>query len=214
MKMEIFSIEYALLAMQRALLREVTPALRVVIIDLDKDQEIFYAYFYYDGAISEQTIDLWDCAIAEASAALGECFVKSRIERRDYPETFPTTGYCAYLRAETNAYSTQKHSFLRIKIMKWSTGYALLSMQRALLGKVTPALRAVIVNMNADEKSLYVRFYYEGTMDKNAIDLWEYAIKESKGDFGHDLFLDAGIERLDCPRTIPCLGRYAYLRKE
>lgn len=101
--------------------------------------------------------------------------------------------------------------FQRLRI---SFGYALVSMQQALLGTVTPALRAVIVNMNADAKLLYVRFYYDEAMDEKAIDLWECAIQKSKADFGSNFFLDAEIERLDYPQTIPCLGRYAYLRKE
>lgn len=214
MMMEIFSIEYALLAMQRGLLREITPALRIVTIDLNKEREIFYAYFYYDGEVSEQTIDLWDCVIAEASAALGDCFVKSRIERLDYPQVIPINGYCAYLRKEANQSNTQTHSFPHIKIMEWSIGYALLSMQRRLLGLVTPSLRAVVVNINADEKLLYIRFYYDGKVDKKMLDNWESSIKESCSDFGQDCVLDADLERLDYPRNIPCAGRFAYLRKE
>jgi hypothetical protein len=212
---EIFSIEYALLAMQRALLGEIIPALKAVIIDLDKEQQIFYASFYYDGVVSEQTIDLWDCAITEASAALGpDYFVRSQIKRHDYPVIIPITGYCAYLRMETNTYNKQEYSFPNIKIMEWSIGYALLSIQRALLGMVTSALRAVIVDMNSDKKTLYVRFYYDGEVDEKTIDLWKCAIKESSVNFGQDCILNANIERLDYPQKIPCHGRYAYLRKE
>ena len=96
--MDSFSNEYTLLAMQRALLGEVTAELRAVFIYLDTNENILHARFYYDGEVSEKRIDLWDCAITEASAALGpDCFVKSRIERVDYPQKIPAMGYCAYL---------------------------------------------------------------------------------------------------------------------
>ena len=99
--MRILSIEYALLSIQSALLGEITPELRAVTIDLDLGKEVFYAFFYYDGEVSEERIDLWDCVICEASADLGvPCFVESRIERLDYPIKIPSGKYCAYLRKE------------------------------------------------------------------------------------------------------------------
>ena len=59
--MEHYSIGYILLGMQRALLGEITPELRAVIVNLDNDSEVYYAYFYYDGESSEKMIDLWGC---------------------------------------------------------------------------------------------------------------------------------------------------------
>ena len=43
--------------MQVALFGEVTPELRAVVINIDVDEEIFYAWFYYDGLVSEETIE-------------------------------------------------------------------------------------------------------------------------------------------------------------
>lgn len=43
-KMEVFSIGYALLAMQCALLYVVTPELRAVVIDICKKKDIIYAF--------------------------------------------------------------------------------------------------------------------------------------------------------------------------
>lgn len=213
--METFSIEYALLAMQRALLREVIPALRAVTINLYKEQQRFYARFYYDGEVSEQRIDLWDCAITEASAALGpDCFVQSQFERLDYPQRISVEGYYAYMRKEALSFNKQMPFVYYIKIREWTVGYALLSIQRALLGVVTSALRAVVVDANAIKKSLYIRFYYDGEIDQNTIDLWKNSIAESSAEFGQDCVLDAHIERLDYPQDILCLGRYAYFRKE
>ena len=50
-------ISYALLATQRALLGEVTPNLRAVIIDLDSKNRSAKIFFYYQGEISEEVFD-------------------------------------------------------------------------------------------------------------------------------------------------------------
>ena len=211
---DYFSIEYALLSMQRALLGEVTPELRAAIIDVDKEQQILYAYFYYGGEVSEQRIDLWDCVIAEASAAMGgNCFVEPRIERMDYPKRIPLKGYCAYLRKEDNL-ATQQTSFPRVKITEKDVGYALLAVQQALLGVVTPELRAVVVDVDKEKSELYIRFYYDGEVSKELIDLWQGAMAEASRDFGLEYALNGGVERVDYPATYPFRGRYAYRRKE
>lgn len=95
-----------------------------------------------------------------------------------------------------------------------SIGYALLSVQNALLGIVTPQLRAVVVDLHKETETLYIRFYYDGDVSKQLIDLWECAITEASADLGPDCMLDDGIQRLDCPQKIPFRGRYAYLRRE
>ncbi|MES2273731.1 MAG: hypothetical protein V4487_06030 [Chlamydiota bacterium] len=95
-----------------------------------------------------------------------------------------------------------------------SIGYALLAVQSALLGVVTPELRAVIVDFSNLEPMLYIRFYYDGKVSKEIIDLWHCAITEANADLGPDCLLDDGIERLDFPSKISFRGRYAYLRKE
>ncbi|MCX6989859.1 MAG: hypothetical protein NTX49_02155 [Chlamydiae bacterium] len=99
--MEIFSIEYALLAMQNALLGAVTPELRAVAIDIDKDSDMFTVRIYYDGEASEKQLDVWRCAVTESSADLGiDCRVDDYIERLDYPKKIPNLGHFAYFRKE------------------------------------------------------------------------------------------------------------------
>lgn len=95
----------------------------------------------------------------------------------------------------------------------FSIPYALLAMQNALLGVVTPELRAVVLDVNPDTQLLYIRFYYDGDVSEELIDLWDCAITEASADLGADV-LDDGIERIDFPNKIPFRGRYAYLRKE
>lgn len=96
----------------------------------------------------------------------------------------------------------------------FTIGYALLAIQSALLGNITPELRAVIVDVSKDKKELYVRFYYNGEVSPEMIDLWECTITEASAALGPDCRVDQRIERLDFPKEIPFRGRYAYLRKE
>ena len=100
--METFSIEYALLAMQRALLDIVTPELRAVVVDVCKEDNSMYIRFYHDSKASEEMIELWQCAITEASADIGDehLFLDENIEALDYPEPIPLRGRYAYLRKE------------------------------------------------------------------------------------------------------------------
>ncbi len=99
--METFSIEYALLAVQSALLGIVTPALRAVVVDVNKEEQLLYLHFYYDGEVEEQVIELWRCAITEASADLGpDCKLDNGVQRLDYPKKIPFCGRYAYLRKE------------------------------------------------------------------------------------------------------------------
>jgi hypothetical protein len=91
----------ALLCTQRALLRAVTPQLRAVVVDLDNDEIVFYIRFYYDREVSDEEIDLWQCAITEASAGLDPIYdLDNDIIRLDFPEKIPAKGRYAYLRKE------------------------------------------------------------------------------------------------------------------
>jgi hypothetical protein len=262
--METFSIAYALLSAQQALLQAVTPELRAVVVDVCKEDDLFYIHFYYDGKVSEKKIDLWECAITEASADFGpDCVLNAGVERVDYPQQIPLHGCYAYLRKEPIPPPTQKCSSTptvitreivdfgekvgvftspvsgekvdttwglvhsaegercivpakppEYKIVIFPVAYALLALQRALLGTVTPDLRAVIADIRQEERLLYIRFYYDRDVSREILESWEYAITKSLADVGSDYLSDAKIEKLSYPQAIPFCGRYAYLRKE
>ncbi len=211
--MKYFSNEYALLSMQSALLGEVTPELRAVMIDVNEKEDVFSAWFYYDGEVSEQRIDLWDCAVTEASADLGRYeLVRSHIKRLDYPQKIPSKGYFAYLRKELDA--PYPKELPKVKITELSLAYALLVVQHALLGVVTPKLRAVVVDFEKETSLLYIRFYYDGEESEQLVDLWQNAMQEACRNLGPNCVLDGKVERVDFPKTYPFRGRYAYLRNE
>jgi hypothetical protein len=208
--METISIEYALLATQHALLDAVTSELRAVVIDISKEKQLFYIRFYYHGNVSAKLIDLWQCAITEASASLDpDCALDNEVERLDYPREIPFRGRYAYLRKEDKPYKSKA-----VPMEKFSIAYALLAVQNALLGVATPELRAVIVDVSQEENLLYVRFYYHGEAPKELVDLWSCVIKQAKEDFKPECILDEGVERLDCPKKPPFRGRFAYFRRE
>jgi hypothetical protein len=259
--MDFFSIGHALLATQRALLRTITPELRAVVIDVDPEDRLFYMHFFYDGEVSEQLVDLWDCATTEASADLGiHCRVDEKVQRLDYPQPIPFRGRYAYLRDERKDLNLQeKASFISREIVDFNepigyfvcpvTGekhltswgvihyaedgshiipakpenisidttpvaYALLAIQRGLLGVVTPDLRAVVVDVPNDQKFAYIHFYYHGEVSDQRLDFWECAISEAIADLGMGYHFDTGVHRLDYPQEVPYRGRLAFFRKE
>jgi hypothetical protein len=212
--LEQFSVEYALLAVQSALLGEVTPALRAVFANVDEDQEIFYFYVYYDKEVSEKTIDLWECACTEASADLGPCFIEREIERLDHPKAIPVRGYCAYLRKGDNELNCLKGTLPQVVMRGPTMGYALVAVQQSLLGTVTPELRSVTVDLEKDPLKLFIRFYHDGEISEELHQCWQSAQKKAQDYFGFDCAMDAEIERVDYPLQMPFRGRYAYVRKK
>jgi hypothetical protein len=212
--MERFSAEYVLLAIQSALLGEVTPALRAVFVDVDSEQETFYSCFYQDGEMTEQRIEALECVVTEASADLGHCLIERRITRLDYPQLIPIRGYCAYMRREGDGSKLLSGELPQVVISEPTVAYALLAMQRTLLGAVTPELRAVVVDIDKEPLGLYVRFYCDGPISESLHHYWESVQKEAHLFFGFPCALDAQIERMDYPNPIPFRGRYAYFRWE
>jgi hypothetical protein len=93
--------------------------------------------------------------------------------------------------------------------MESPLSYALLSTLDALNGSITPELRAVVVNVKEKEKIFYIRFFYNGIVSEEIIELWSDVIGEA-----NFYPTDEGILRLDYPEKIPCNGSLAYYRKE
>lgn len=80
--------------------------------------------------------------------------------------------------------------------------------------EVSPELRSVVVDVEADPLKLYIRFYYEGEISKALHQSWKSAQEKAQVYFGFSAILDGGIERRDYSQEMPFRGRYAYRRKE
>jgi len=97
----------------------------------------------------------------------------------------------------------------------YDMGYLLLSMQRALAGIIAPELRAVIVNLDQQNKKTTFCFYYDGEITDELYDLASCASTEAIAAFPPDYSSEEKITRLDFPNEIPEQnGKFAYLRKE
>lgn len=90
--------------------------------------------------------------------------------------------------------------------------YLRLSLQRALLGNVTPNIRAVIAELSG--KNISLLFYFEGEVDDDD-ELASVIETEIIADFDDDFTVDTTVQRLDYPQRIKNTnGLLVYLRKE
>jgi len=170
-----------LLAMQSALFSEITSELRAVDVNVDNENRIFYADFYYTDEASEKMLDLWDCIICEASAHF-TYHVEQSINRLDYPQSIPLKGRYAYMRKESifNPANIEpifdkkiidimkKMPLKTLELLPFEfltqlnlsqNAYLRLITQEALLGQVEPNLREISLEWMND--FLFVHFYYD-----------------------------------------------------
>lgn len=88
---------------------------------------------------------------------------------------------------------------------------AILSLNKALWGEVSPSLRAARILWNEEKVRVY--FFYDGEISENDWESAECVATEVIADFPeHKLEVD--ILRWDYPRKIPNEGELVYCRKE
>lgn len=91
--------------------------------------------------------------------------------------------------------------------------YVKLSLQRALLGNVTPNIRAIVVEIEETKITLF--FYFEGETDDDDEELASVVETEVIADFDEVYSIDTKVQRLDRPQVIKNNnGVLVYLRKE
>lgn len=206
-------IHSLLLGMQRALLDAVTPQLRAVILESNSKEKIQSFLFYYDGEITGELFDLASIASTEASCSL-DYSTNEQILRLDYPQKIPAKGRFAYLRYESNPSSFPIESYIELLDKAPLMAFFLLGVQQALLGRVTPNLRSVTVDVNNSSKILSIFLFYHGEISHTSNELAQSIVQTLKSIF--PVFeINKSILRVDYPEKIPKLGkRYAYARKE
>jgi hypothetical protein len=88
----------------------------------------------------------------------------------------------------------------------------LLSVQRALLGRVMPALRAVVVQIGARE--VCARCYFDGSISEADQEEMSDAEAEVLADYRPEVVVHFECVRLDGPHRISDENTWAYARKE
>jgi hypothetical protein len=88
---------------------------------------------------------------------------------------------------------------------------ALLSVQRALLGAVSPAVRAVVVELQGS--ALTVTAYFDGEVSEDDIESFSCVEAEIMADFPEQR-VEVRCDRRDAPQMIPAAGIWAYQRRE
>ena len=205
-------LEYLLLSIQRALANAVTPELRAVAVELDKQNGKALLYFFYDKEITERLTEIASIVCAEVD--LPEYSNYEHVIRLDFPQPIPVHGRLAFLRKEPilPRYVKIDRSYLLQQTRPLSV--LSLDMQEALLGKVTPSLRLVTVGVDSDAKLLKFQFVYDGKISEEDSSLANAAIQEASGSFP-EYKIDSRIERIDSPEEPSGYGQRAvYLRRE
>ena len=77
-----------------------------------------------------------------------------------------------------------------------------MSLMRALLGEVTPYLRAVLAR-DATSEGFHIEFYVDGPKEEDFFELASSIEAEVMGDFSPETEISHRIVRLDSPIKIP-----------
>jgi hypothetical protein len=88
------------LSLQRALLCEVSPNLRMVGIDWDDKNNTIFIYFYFDNMISDENRDSTNSIAAEVGGDFDETQVVEKCIQLDFPLKLPKHTYTIYRRKE------------------------------------------------------------------------------------------------------------------
>lgn len=207
-------IYYVMLCIQRGLANAVVPQLRALTVDLDNKRHEILINFYIDGEITSKLRDLLSVAMIEVDTNTKvHYFTRDELFQLKSPEPIPVEGKLAYLRYETKLpeFKRENRSFLKDTP---SDAIYRLDMQEALLGKVTPSLRHVGVNLDSDQKKLITRFTYDGKISELDFQLAQTAIQESRISFP-EYEMVATIDRVDYPEDMaPWNGWLAFWRHE
>jgi len=182
-----FNLNFLLLSAQSALLDAVIPELRAVTIDFDDNKHEIILHFFYDCKVDEKLFDLASCASAEIEENPEYPFFCTLNEdiaiSIPSPQEIPPHGYLIYLRKEPCLPCIIKKRKIDLLQTKTPIARLLLVMQEALLGKVTPTLRIVSIDMNPEEKELYFYFEYDSPISDENRNLANLAVQEARTSF-------------------------------
>lgn len=175
------SIDESFFNLQNALLGAVHPCLRAAQIDLEEDQKKISYYFYYDCDVTDELFELASVAVTEAWSP--DYFVEQHILHLPVSEMIPIHGSFAFLRKEPKLPKLKKKNNADLIKNETPIIALLLVMQEALLGKITPDLRIVSVDVDIAEKMLNFYFEYDSPISEENQNLAHCVAKEASASF-------------------------------
>jgi len=202
-----------LLNIQGALINAVTPELRAVTVDIDNEKALVILKFFYDGKITDELFET--ASIAGTETDVPGYLNDEHIIRCDSPNPLPIQGRFVFLRKEPKLPKLFKENWRPLLEVLSLKAILFLSMQEALLGKVTPELRYVCVKLEPEKKELWFYFFYDGKISEENWHLAKESIREVSSIFSehrvHQL-----IKRVDFPNELPSIedGKAIFFRRE
>jgi len=212
-KMTVISLENVCWSIKRALVGAIPPHLRAVQYNVDFAEQRVDCFFYYEGEASEDDIDAASSVMTEASGDFIESFgFIEHVESIDVSQPIPERGYWLFLRHEKLHSKTIK--LLKIEADDISKSSVVIWLLEALLGKITPGLRAVKCDIDECKKVVYFWFYVDGVASEVELQLFEQAINETMQHFPVSYTKSGYITTWLNHKPIPDVGEYVYLRDE
>jgi hypothetical protein len=208
-------------SLQRALIGYVTPNLRAVSVEFEEERK-YKLNFFYDKQPSEEEEELASLAETEfiADHPAPDYIKDCKIYTVNYPKPIRDRGDCVYKRYEEISKIDSWFSWIK----KFQTakqpilvdrGSVLRAIQKALLGNVTPNLRAVYLNYeNEREKKYILNFFYDRSPSAIEIELANLTYTSFCADFTSDYKVDVKIETVPFPEMIPMRLHCVYERYE
>ena len=172
------------------------------------------------GEISEELFDIASSASAEVEPEPGTGYYtwnNDFVVQYNYPKPIPFQGGLAYLRKERDMPLPTFHFLPRETCIPES--YLAYTTQQGLLGRVIPSLRAVIVGVNEETKTLEFYFFYNEPVTEEMRQLSLEAIRVAAQAFSAEYKevyrVQTSIECLPWPARITGVGqRYVFERME
>ena len=209
-------MDYLLLELYGGLSNAVAPSLRAVTVDIDEVKKVLCFFFFYDGKITDELFEFASIAVTETGAMLFNYTAEFQIIQLDYPEEIPIRGKVAYYRYEPHLPKFQKQNrahLLQDPEVRPVT-VLILDMRDALLGKVTPNLRLVSVDVDVEQKILKYCFIYDGEISEENFQLATQAVQEAGNSFP-GFSIEKRVVRVDFPHQRGGEGLTAvYMRYE
>lgn len=204
-------------SIQRALLGHVTPNLRAVGVNLEENTKSVLT-FYYDQEPSEDEQELASLADTEFIADFPWNQTDWGVITWPYPKSIPDTHLKIYQRYEKNlnldlCANEEITSFKENSLS--DRGAFLNVLQKALLGHITPNLRAVCYEVKP-EKEVTLEFYYDQKPSEEELQLAKLSINRLNSDLpSKECLVVSKIAILPYPERLPRSSKnFSYLRYE